>query len=226
MRLRKIKGAEEAVANSAFCVQNPTAYRGQWRDYFAAQREDSGSSQSPGSFPLHIEIGMGKGTFLMQSAELHPEIDYLGIELFSSVLFRAIQKIEEHPLPNLRFLCVNAETITEIFDEGEVDLIYLNFSDPWPKTKPATRRLTSSAFLERYDRILSENGRIEFKTDNRGFFDFSLEEIENSKWRLIASTYDLHHDPVLSEGNIMTEYEAKFSALHHPICKLMIDRSP
>ena len=226
MRLRKIKGAEEAVANSEFCVHDPTAYRGKWRDYFAAQREDGGSSPTSDPSSLHVEIGMGKGTFLMQLAELHPEIDYLGIELFSSVLFRAIQKIEEHPLPNLRFLCVNAESLTEIFEEGEVDRIYLNFSDPWPKTKHAKRRLTSSAFLKRYDRVLSETGRIEFKTDNRGLFDFSLEEIENSKWRLIASTYDLHQDPVLSDGNIMTEYEAKFSALHHPICKLMIDRAP
>lgn len=215
MRLRKIKGAEEAVANSEFCVQNPTIHKDRWREFF----------ENP-SVPLHIEIGMGKGTFLMQLAELHPEIMYLGIELFPSVLFRAIQKMEANPLPNLRFLCINAETLTEIFGKGEVDWIYLNFSDPWPKKKHAKRRLTSAAFLERYDQILSDNGCIEFKTDNRGLFDFSLEEIENSKWRLIASTYDLHHDPVLSEGNIMTEYEAKFSALNHPICKLIIHRAP
>ena len=215
MRLRKIKGAEEAVADSEYCVQDPAAYKDHWRDFF----------ETP-SAALHIEVGMGKGTFLMQLAQLHPEICYLGIELFPSVLFRAIQKMEANPLPNLRFLCVNAESLTEIFGEGEVDRIYLNFSDPWPKAKHAKRRLTSAAYLERYDHILSEHGRIEFKTDNRGLFDFSLEEIENSKWRLIASTYDLHHDPVLSEGNIMTEYEAKFSALNHPICKLIIDRAP
>lgn len=215
MRLRKIKGAEEAVANSEFCVQNPPIHKNNWRQYM----------DSP-SAALHIEIGMGKGTFLMQMAELHPHIVYLGIELFPSVLFRAIQKMEENPLPNLRFLCVNADTLTEIFGEGEVDRIYLNFSDPWPKAKHAKRRLTSAAFLERYDHILSESGCIEFKTDNRGLFDFSLEEIENSKWKLVASTYDLHHDPVLSEGNIMTEYEHKFSALNHPICKMIINRTP
>ncbi|MBQ6442270.1 MAG: tRNA (guanosine(46)-N7)-methyltransferase TrmB [Lachnospiraceae bacterium] len=224
MRLRKVKGAEEAVNNSVFCVQTPTLYRGQWQSFFAKLREENEEPPAAGPMPLHIEIGMGKGTFLMQLAALHPNTNYLGIELFPSVLFRAIQKIEEHPLSNLRFLCVNADSLTELFAEGEVDRIYLNFSDPWPKTKHAKRRLTSMAFLERYDRILSANGRIEFKTDNRALFDFSLEEVKNSKWRLIASTYDLHHDPVLSEGNIMTEYEAKFSALHHPICKLMIDR--
>lgn len=214
MRLRKIKGAEEAVANSEFCVQNPSIHKNNWRTFF----------ENP-SAPLHIEIGMGKGTFLMHMAQLHPAVMYLGIEMFPSVLFRAIQKIEENPLPNLRFLCVNAEFLTEIFGEGEVDRIYLNFSDPWPKAKHAKRRLTSAAFLERYDHILSETGCIEFKTDNRGLFEFSLEEIEKSKWRLLASTDDLHHDPVLSQGNIMTEYEAKFSALHHPICKLVIDRT-
>ena len=211
MRVRKRAGAKELIeAHPQYVVAEPTEWKGRWHERFGNDH------------PLHIEIGMGKGTFLMQLAALHPNTNYLGIELFPSVLFRAIQKIEEHPLSNLRFLCVNADSLTELFAEGEVDRIYLNFSDPWPKTKHAKRRLTSMAFLERYDRILSANGRIEFKTDNRALFDFSLEEVKNSKWRLIASTYDLHHDPVLSEGNIMTEYEEKFSSKGNPICKMII----
>ena len=214
MRLRKIPGADEAVENSPFCVKEPEKNKGSWRVFFGNEH------------PLHLEIGMGKGKFLMTLAAMHPEIDYLGIELYPSVLYRAIQKMEENPLPNVYFLPVHAERLTEIFAPGEIDKIYLNFSDPWPKERHAKRRLTSAAYLDRYDKILAKDGVVEFKTDNTGLFDFSLEEIENSKWKLLASTRDLHRDPVLSEGNVMTEYEEKFVALYHPICKLVISREP
>ena len=212
MRLRNIPGADEAIANSPYCIQNPTEHRGAWRQFL-------------GDAPIHIEIGMGKGQFLFQLATLHPEISYIGIERYTSVLLRAVQKMEEQPLPNLHFLCIDAATITEIFAPDEIDRIYLNFSDPWPKDRHAKRRLTSSVYLERYNQILTAEGRLEFKTDNQDLFTFSLEEMEASPyWDLIASTRDLHHNVEMNEGNVMTEYEEKFSSLGNPICKLVAIR--
>lgn len=213
MRLRNIPGADEVINNSSYCIQNPTDYKGNWKSAFSNNN------------PLHIEIGMGKGRFLMDLAALNPDINYIGIERYTSVLLRAVQKMEEAPLPNVRFLCVDAKTLPDIFEKAEVDRIYLNFSDPWPKDRHAKRRLTSHEFLARYDCFLAPNGHIEFKTDNQDLFQFSLEEIEASEtWHLDASTRDLHHDPVLSEGNIMTEYEEKFSSKGNPICKLITSR--
>jgi tRNA (guanine-N7-)-methyltransferase len=176
------------------------------------------------SYPI-LEVGMGKGRFLMDLARLHPEINYIGIERYTSVLLRAVQKMQEDELPNVHFLCIDAATLPDIFDRNEVDRIYLNFSDPWPKDRHARRRLTSSEFLAKYDLFLAPDGRIEFKTDNQDLFTFSLEEIESSdKWHLDASTRDLHHDAAMNEGNIMTEYEEKFSAVGNPICKLIASR--
>ena len=161
----------------------------------------------------------------MDLAALNPNINYIGIERYTSVLLRAVQKIEENPLPNVRFLCVDAATLPEIFAEEEVNRIYLNFSDPWPKDRHARRRLTSSEFLARYDQFLAKNGRLEFKTDNVGLFDFSLEEINNSDvWHIDVHTYDLHEDPMLNFGKVMTEYEEKFSSKGNPICKLIASR--
>ena len=213
MRLRNIPGADEIVSNSAYCIQNPQELKGGWTAFLENDH------------PIHIEVGMGKGRFLMELAELHPEINYIGIERYTSVLLRAVQKMEEKPLPNVHFLCIDAATLPDIFSEGEVDRIYLNFSDPWPKDRHARRRLTSHEFLARYDQFLAKDGRIEFKTDNQDLFTFSLEEIEASPlWHLDASTRDLHHDPVLNEGNVMTEYEEKFSSMGNPICKLIASR--
>lgn len=213
MRLRNIPGADEIVSNSPFCIQDPVANKGNWADYFGNTN------------PIHMEIGMGKGRFIMDLAKLNPNINYIGIERYTSVLLRAVQKMEENPLPNVRFLCIDAATLPEIFAEGEINRIYLNFSDPWPKDRHARRRLTSSDFLERYDQILATNGRLEFKTDNVGLFDFSLEEINNSeKWHIDVHTYDLHEDPMLNFGNVMTEYEEKFSSKGNPICKLIASR--
>ena len=213
MRLRNIPGADEVVANSSFCIQNPNDYKGKWSEVFE------------NNHPIHIEIGMGKGRFLMDLAAFNPNINYIGIERYTSVLLRAVQKIEENPLPNVRFLCVDATTLPEVFAEEEVNRIYLNFSDPWPKDRHARRRLTSSEFLARYDQFLAKNGRLEFKTDNVGLFDFSLEEINNSeRWHIDVHTYDLHEDPMLNFGNVMTEYEEKFSSKGNPICKLIASR--
>lgn len=213
MRLRNIPGADEAIADSPHCIQEPMAEKGRWHLIFG-----NGN-------PIHIEIGMGKGQFIMQLAKEHPDINYIGIERYSSVLLRALQKMEIEPLPNIRFLCMDASIITEVFDEEEVAKIYLNFSDPWPKERHAKRRLTSRQFFERYDKILARNGVVEFKTDNDDLFAFSMEEVAEAGWTLDAHTFDLHHDPVLNEGNVMTEYEEKFSSLGHPIHKLIARRS-
>lgn len=213
MRLRNIPGADEAIADSPHCIQEPMAEKGRWHLIFGNEN------------PIHIEIGMGKGQFIMKLAKEHPDINYIGIERYSSVLLRALQKMEIEPLPNIRFLCMDASIITEVFDKEEVAKIYLNFSDPWPKERHAKRRLTSRQFFERYDKILAGNGVVEFKTDNDDLFAFSMEEIAEAGWTLDAHTFDLHHDPVLNEGNVMTEYEEKFSSLGHPIHKLIARRS-
>ena len=132
--------------------------------------------------------------------------------------------MEEDPKPNLRFVRMDAETIADVFAPGEVDRIYLNFSDPWPKDRHAKRRLPSREFLARYDKILVDGGRIEFKTDNRNLFDWAVEQLEGSKWKADLITYDLHADPALLEGNVMTEYEERFSSMGNPICKYIISR--
>lgn len=213
MRLRNIPGADEAIADSPHCIQEPMAEKGRWHLIFGNEN------------PIHIEIGMGKGQFIMKLAKEHPDINYIGIERYSSVLLRALQKMEIEPLPNIRFLCMDASIITEVFDKEEVAKIYLNFSDPWPKERHAKRRLTSRQFFERYDKILAGNGVVEFKTDNDDLFAFSMEEVAEAGWTLDAHTFDLHHDPVLNEGNVMTEYEEKFSSLGHHIHKLIARRS-
>ena len=212
MRLRNIPGANEAVAASPYCIQNAAEHRGQWHAFFENDH------------PIHIEIGMGKGKFLHTLAKENPDINYIGIEKYSSVLLRAIQKMEEDELANLKFIRMDAEEITDVFATGEVDRIYLNFSDPWPKDRHAKRRLPSRQFLKRYDEILKKDGRIEFKTDNRDLFDFAVEELTEAGFCAEVLTYDLHADEKLMEGNIMTEYEEKFSAAGNPICKYIIYR--
>lgn len=193
-------------------VHEPAAQRGKWHEVFGNDR------------PIHIEIGMGKGRFMMELAAANPDINYIGIEKYSTVLLRAVQKMEAQELSNLRLIRMEAEEICEVFDKGEVAKIYLNFSDPWPKDRHAKRRLPSRQFLARYDEILAPDGRIEFKTDNEVLFDFALEELAPAGWKLEAVTRDLHHDGNMLAGNIMTEYEEKFSAMGNPIYKYIIFR--
>ena len=213
MRLRNIAGSREVIADSKFTVKDPEKKKGLWK------KEVFGNDK-----PIHIEIGMGKGRFLMDMAALHPDINYIGIEKYSSVLLRAIQKQEELQLPNVIFIRMDAEVITEVFAPSEVDKIYLNFSDPWPKERHAKRRLPSREFLGRYDQILRPDGVVEFKTDNEDLFRFALDEVEPAGWTLDAVTYDLHHDEAMNEGNVMTEYEEKFSSLGNPIYKYIVSR--
>ena len=214
MRLRNIPGAKEVIENSPYVVHEPQKQKGQRSHVFENDH------------PIHIEVGMGKGRFLMDMAKIHPEVNYVGIEMYDSVLLRALQKREEYEqnegtLTNLYFMCVDARLLPEIFEKGEVEKIYLNFSDPWPKARHAKRRLTSRQFLERYDQILIPEGSVEFKTDNRELFEFSLEEVKEAGWTLETSTFDLHHDEELMKGNVMTEYEEKFSSMGNPIHKLI-----
>lgn len=211
MRLRNVKGSREVIAANDFVIHNPEETKGKWKEVFGNDN------------PIHIEVGMGKGRFLMELAQLNPDINYIGIEKYSSVLIRAIEKRQEVELSNLYFIRMDAEDINEVFAEGEIDRIYLNFSDPWPKDRHAKRRLTSHQFLSRYDKFLKRDGVIIFKTDNKDLFDFSLEEVPVAGWKLENYTYDLHHSEY-NEGNVMTEYEQKFSSMGNPICRMVISR--
>lgn len=210
MRLRNITGADEYIENSPLVINDYKDHKGKWSEIFS----------SPG--PIYIEVGMGKGRFIMNMAEEHPNINFVGIEMYSSVLFRAVQKLELNPLPNLKFIRMDAREILEVFDKNEVQKIFLNFSDPWPKDRHAKRRLPSHDFLNRFSVILDSNGTLEFKTDNRPLFDFAVDEVEVAGWKILALTYDLHNDPVMNQGNIMTEYEEKFSSKGNPIFKYII----
>lgn len=212
MRLRNVPGSREAIADSPLAINEPKELKGKWNEEFGNNN------------PIRIEIGMGKGKFITQLAMENPDINYVGIEKYSSVLIRAIEKCEDIEIKNLRFIRMEAEYIQDVFEKDEVDRIYLNFSDPWPKDRHAKRRLTSRQFFARYDKMLKKEGRVEFKTDNRVLFDFSVEEVKEAGWNLVECTYDLHSDERLNEGNVMTEYEKKFSDMGNPICKLIADR--
>ena len=211
MRLRNVPGARETIIENQFSIQQPEQRKGKWSEVFKNDH------------PIHIEVGMGKGQFIIEMARRNPEVNYIGIEKYSSVLVRAVEKLEDFEQDNLRLIRMDAENIEEVFDKDEVDRIYLNFSDPWPKDRHAKRRLTSTRFLERYDNILTPEGRVMFKTDNKDLFDFSLEQVEEAGWILENHTYDLHHSEY-NEGNVMTEYEEKFSAKGNPICRLVAYR--
>jgi len=212
MRLRNIPGARDAIMESAWTIKSLEEAKGNWKNIFGNDN------------PIYIEVGMGKGKFLMTLAENNKDINYVGIEKYSSVMLRGLQKQNEMQLQNIRFIRMDAEDITDAFDEFEVSKIYLNFSDPWPKDRHAKRRLPSRQFLNRFDKILKKDGNIEFKTDNIDLFNFALEEVEPAGWKLDASTFDLHNDAILNEGNVMTEYEEKFSSMGNPICKYIISR--
>lgn len=214
MRLKNVPGSREAIAESRWCIQeeDQTSMAGHWKERFGNDN------------PIFVEIGMGKGRFVMDNAIKYPDINYIGVEKFSSVLIRGIQKMDEAELSNVLFMRMDAENITSAFCKGEVDRIYLNFSDPWPKDRHAKRRLPSRQFLSRYDEILKPEGHIEFKTDNRELFDFAVEEVKVAGWKLEVCTYDLHNDPELVVGNIMTEYEERFASMGNPICKYIISR--
>ena len=198
MRLRKVKDADIKLAqNERDFVADPSLYKGKWYELFG------------NSNPIHIEIGMGKGQFLTELALRNPNINYIGIEKFTSVILRASEKLETIEVTNVKIINVDALNLNEFFEVGEVDRIYLNFSDPWPKNAHAKRRLTSNRFLPIYETILNKDGEIHFKTDNRLLFEFSLESLNNYGLILSNISLDLHKSDY--PDNIMTEYEERFS---------------
>ncbi len=198
MRQRHKPWAKEMLANyPQYVIQTPESHIGKWQEVFDNTQ------------PLHIEIGTGKGRFITGMAKANPNINYIGIEVQNSIIVTALEKIIDEELTNVKLMNVNAADLQKYFEKGEVDRVYLNFSDPWPKVRHAKRRLTFESFLKIYENILVDEGEIHFKTDNQGLFEYSLMSFSQYGLLLKEVSLDLHHSPF--EGNIMTEYEKKFS---------------
>ncbi len=208
MRLRNVKGAKEEIEKSKYVIENYEQYKGKFTNLFNNKNE------------IHIEIGMGKGDFIKNMALKNPNINFIGIEKFDSVMVRAVQKLEEIEIPNLKLIKVDALNIDKIFDK-EINCIYLNFSDPWPKARHEKRRLTSDVFLEKYDNILKTN-RIVMKTDNRKLFEYSVKSLTNYGYKIDELSLDLHNDDI--KDNIETEYEKKFVSLGNVIYKISVHK--
>jgi tRNA (guanine-N7-)-methyltransferase len=208
VRLRNKPWAAEYIeAHPDVIIPNPEDYKGKWHEVFGNDN------------PVHIEVGTGKGQFVLGMAKQNPDINYIGIELFDSVIVCALERIVEAEKPaNLRLLKVNGAKLQEYFTKSDVSRVYLNFSDPWPKKRHAKRRLTHEGFLKLYESILIDNGEIHFKTDNRGLFEYSLVSMNHYGMQLNYVSLDLHAE--MPEDNIMTEYEEKFSAKGQPIYRL------
>lgn len=207
MRLRKDPRAQQYIQESELVTSAPEDYKGKWATFF-------GNNNA-----IHVEFGMGKGGFIIALAKQNPHINYIGVERFETVVYKACKKAErEGSTPNLTYLCYNVENCMDIFEKEEVSRIYLNFSDPWPKARHAKKRLTSDVFLSKYEHILSPKGELHFKTDNKGLFEFSLNQLSAEDWKMKNISLDLHASDI--EGNIMTEYEARFSAMGMPIYRL------
>ena len=204
MRLRNNKNAKGILEESKYVIKNPEVNKGKWNKVF---KNDN---------PIQIEIGCGKGNFIIENAKTYSNINFIGIEMYDTVLMYAVNKIEED-IPNLRFIRMDARLIEDVFDK-EIDLIYLNFSDPWPKNRNAKRRLTHERFLSRYDTIFKKEKRIFLKTDNVGLFEFSIESLSCYGYKLRNISLDLVNSDF--EGNIMTEYEKKFTEKNVKINRL------
>lgn len=199
MRQRNKPWAKDKLAEyPQYVISEPEKYKGKWNEAFDKEQ------------PLHIEIGTGKGRFITGMAKANPDINYIGIELAESVIVTALDCIIEEELPNIKLLNVNANDLRDYFEKGEVNRVYLNFSDPWPKKRHAKRRLTYRSFLEIYEDVLVDKGEIHFKTDNQGLFESSLMSFSDYGMLLTFVSLDLHNSDY--EGNIMTEYEEKFSS--------------
>ncbi|MGZ0086771.1 tRNA (guanosine(46)-N7)-methyltransferase TrmB [Caldibacillus thermoamylovorans] len=213
MRLRNKPWAKDKIAAyPQHVIPDPEAQRGRWRELFGNDG------------PIHVEIGTGKGKFLTEMARLHPDMNFIGIELSPSVLVSALDKLIESGLSNVKLLNANAKDLTAFFAEGEVARIYLNFSDPWPKKRHEKRRLTHRGFLSLYERVLAEDGDIHLKTDNQSFFEYSLVSLSQYGFVLAAVQLDLHRSDVV--GNVMTEYEEKFSLKGNRIYRCEAVRPP
>ncbi len=197
MRMRKKKNLDTRLeACASVIASEPEALKGKWREHFGNDH------------PLYLEIGCGKGRFIIETARQNPDINFLAIEREQGAMVTATEHAMELNLPNLLFLDFDASHLTDIFADGEIDRIYLNFSDPWPPNRQRKRRLTHSNFLSLYDCVLAKYGQLHFKTDNQRLFEFSLEEICGYGWLIQNISLDLHNSGL---DNIMTEYEEKFS---------------
>ena len=208
MRLRNVKGASEIIDNCSFFFFFYKKLKGSYKELFNNNN------------PIHIEIGMGKGNFIIGMAKKYPQINFIGIEKFDSVIVRAIEKIEED-IPNLKLIRMDATEIEDVFYK-EIDTIYLNFSDPWPKNRHSNRRLTSLNFLKKYDNLFKKDKTIIMKTDNRKLFEFSLIEFCNYDYKFQELSLDLYKDDV--KDNVQTEYEKKFHNLGFPIYKVVVKK--
>lgn len=207
MRLRNKPWAQDKLDSyPQYVPQNAQALKGKWQTRFTKEQ------------PIHIEVGSGKGRFMIQMAQAHPHINYIAIEIQTSVIVSILDLQLEAQLPNLQILHADGRNLNQYFDQGEVDRIYLNFSDPWPKKRHEKRRLTSSAFLSQYQDILNPQGEIHFKTDNQGLFEYSLYAFSQYGIKLKQVWLDLHQSDF--EGNVMTEYEEKFSSKGQRIYRL------
>mgnify|MGYP004648119711 FL=1 len=205
MRLKKVKDADVFIDKSSYIIKDPFSYKGNYNKLF---KNDNNIS---------IEIGMGKGDFIIGMAKLHPDINFIGIEMFDSVIVRAVQKLENENIPNLRLIRMDAKDINDVFDH-EIDTIYLNFSDPWPKKRHAKRRLTSKEFLKRYDSVFKNEKKIFQKTDNEDLFAYSINSLSEYGYTLRNVTLNLHKEEVLD--NVETEYEKRFKEKNVHICRL------
>lgn len=208
MRLKNVRGASDVIEASNYVIDSPSDYKGKFKDLF---NNDN---------PIHVEIGMGKGQFITGMAKEFPNINFIGIEMYDSVIVRAVQKQDELELPNLKLIKVDATLIEDIFDH-EIDTLYLNFSDPWPKKRHTHRRLTSDRFLKRYDSIFSDKKVIIQKTDNRNLFEFSLKSFTDYGYKIEELSLDLHKDECF---NVETEYEDRFSQLGFPIYMVKVTK--
>ncbi|KJE26658.1 tRNA (guanine-N(7)-)-methyltransferase [Geobacillus kaustophilus] len=213
MRLRNKPWAKDKIAAyPQYVIPDPETKRGRWRELFGNDR------------PIHVEIGTGKGKFITEMGRLHSDVNFIGIELYPSVLVSALDKLIESELSNVKLLNANAKDLTAFFADGEVSRIYLNFSDPWPKKRHEKRRLTHRGFLALYDRILAEDGDVHLKTDNQSFFEYSLVSLSQYGFVLASVQLDLHQSGITD--NVMTEYEEKFSAKGNRIYRCEAVRPP
>lgn len=209
MRLKHVKGAREKIEISPYIIQEPQKWKGHYHELFGNEN------------PIYIEIGTGKGTFIVENAKKYPNINFIGIEKFDSVMVKTLEKAEKTGLSNLKLIRMDATEIECVFDH-EIDLIYLNFSDPWPKKRHAHRRLTSPIFLNRYSSLFRGNIVIELKTDNRHFFEYSLMSFNSAHFKIEMISLNLHEEEEIE--NIETEYEVKFSSKGFPIYKIRVSK--
>ncbi|RKL66773.1 tRNA (guanosine(46)-N7)-methyltransferase TrmB [Salipaludibacillus neizhouensis] len=198
MRLRNKPWAMEFIdSHPEIREKNPKSWQGKWDERFNKAQ------------PLFVEVGTGKGKFVTDMAKEYPDTNFIGIEKYESIIVSGVQRVIDEPVDNLLFLQENAHNITDFFGAKEVDRIYINFTDPWPKNRHEKRRLTNKFFLEKYEEILKENGEIHFKTDNQALFEYSIESLTDYGFLLKNVSLDLHNSDM--KDNIMTEYEEKFS---------------